>query len=132
MLWYYMPQSELFHFAIAIGSIRLKQSLRPTGKARRPKSQPARHARPSNLFEKAFHNSPAIHSIVRFPDNVIVEVNDAFARTLGYRREDVIGKTPFDLQFWVTPEKLPVFREQLQAKGFVRNFELDIRSKDGS
>jgi PAS domain S-box-containing protein len=73
-----------------------------------------------------------MHSIVRFPDGVIVEVNDTFAKTLGYRREDVLGKTPLELKFWVTPEKLPAFRNQLETQGSVRNFELDVRAKDGS
>ena len=84
------------------------------------------------LFQTAFHNSPAMHSIVRLPDNVIVEVNEAFGRMLGYRREDVLGKTPAELRFWVKPELLPIFREQLQTKGRVRNFELEIRARDGS
>src|SRR6185436_4760408 len=84
------------------------------------------------LFRAAFQNSPAVHSIVRLSDSVIVEINDAFVRTLGYRREDVLGKTPFDLQFWVNPEKLPLFRELLQTQGWVRNVELDVRAKDGT
>jgi PAS domain S-box-containing protein len=84
------------------------------------------------LFQTAFHGSPALHSIVRLSDNVIVEANEAFGQMLGYRREDVLGKTPFELHFWVKPELLPIFREQLQTKGRVRNFELEVRAKDGS
>lgn len=85
-----------------------------------------------SLFRIAFQNSPAINSIVRIPDSVIVEINDSFTKILGYRREDVLGKTPFDLKFWVHPEKLSVFREALLTHGRVRNFEVEVHAKDGS
>src|SRR6185295_14318291 len=41
------------------------------------------------------------------------------------------GKTPFELQFWLNPEKLPAFRAQLETKGFVRNYEAQVRTKSG-
>jgi PAS domain S-box-containing protein len=84
-----------------------------------------------SLFEEAFHNSPSLNAIVRIPDNVIIEVNDAFARTLGFRREEAMGKTPFELKFWLHPEKMPLFRAQLEAQGFVRNLEVQVRTKSG-
>jgi PAS domain S-box-containing protein len=87
--------------------------------------------RTSDLFEKAFHNSPAMHSIVRFSDGVLVEVNETFTRTLGYNRDEVLGKTPFELNFWVTPERLQSYRAQLETQGFVRDFETQVRTKEG-
>src|SRR5262245_3301424 len=84
------------------------------------------------LFRAAFRNSPAMHSIVRFADAVLVEVNEKFTRTLGYSRDEVIGKTPFELNFWIAPERLQGYREQLETKGFVRDFEVELRAKDGS
>ncbi len=60
-------------------------------------------------------NSPAMHSIVRFSDGVLVEVNETVTRTLGYSRDEVIGKTPFELNFWVARERLHAYREQLVA-----------------
>jgi len=83
------------------------------------------------LFRAALRNSPAMHSIVRFPDAVIVEVNETFTRNLGYAREEVIGKTPLQLNFWVAPQRLLEYRAQLEANGFVRDFEVELRAKDG-
>src|SRR5262249_54304042 len=83
------------------------------------------------LLRAAFTNSPAIHSIVRFDDAVIVEVNEAFTKTLGYAREEVIGKTPLELNFWVNPEKLNDYRQQLKSAGYVRDFEVEVRTKGG-
>jgi PAS domain S-box-containing protein len=83
------------------------------------------------LFRAAFRNSPAMHSIVRFADAMLVEVNETFTRNLGYSREEVIGKTPFELNFWVAPEQLHEYRTQLEADGFVCDFEVELRGKDG-
>src|SRR5262249_33654778 len=80
----------------------------------------------------AFHNSPAVQSIIRFPEAVLVEINERFTKVLGYQREEVIGKTPFELNFWVSPEKLSIYRDQLERHGAVRDFEMDVRAKDGS
>jgi PAS domain S-box-containing protein len=135
MLWYYPAESELSQGVVPIGSVRLKR--RPSNAvrdARRPKSKPAPPAPDTparSLFEEAFQNSPALNAIVRIPDNVIVEVNEAFARTLGFRREEALGKTPVDLQFWVNPERLPAFRDKLSTDGFVRNYEVQVRTKGG-
>ncbi len=83
-------------------------------------------------FNAAFHNSPVIQSVVRFPSGQIVEVNDTFIKVMGYSREEVIGKTPFDLNFWVDAQKVQNYRTRLFAEGFVRNYEMQIRPKNGN
>lgn len=83
-------------------------------------------------FNAAFHNSPVIQSVVRFPSGQIVEVNDTFIKLMGYSREEVIGKTPFDLNFWTDAQKVQDYRSRLFAEGFVRDYEMQIRSRDGN
>lgn len=83
------------------------------------------------LFQAAFHNSPAMQSIVRFSDAVLVEVNETFTKALGYSREEVVGKTPVDLNFWVRPEDFHGYRTVLESRGCVRDFETQVRTKDG-
>src|SRR5262245_41008683 len=87
---------------------------------------------PADVFQRAFDASPAFQSLVRLPEGIIVEVNAAFTRLLGYPREDILGKTPFDLNFWVRPELLQVYRSRLEAERRVRDFEVDVRAKDGT
>jgi len=83
-------------------------------------------------FNAAFHNSPVMQSVVRFPSAQIVEVNDTFVKIMGYSREEVVGKTPFDLNFWTDAEKVREYRARLFAEGFVRDYEMQIRPKNGS
>lgn len=83
-------------------------------------------------FRTAFHSSPVMQSILRFDDGTIVEINATFSKVLGYAREEVIGRTPLDLNFWVRPEALPALRAEFAAHGRARGVELQVRAKDGS
>lgn len=84
------------------------------------------------LFQLAFHNSPAMQSVVRASDGVIVEVNDTFLQKLRRTREQVIGKTPMELNAWVEPGQILDYRNQLETKGRVLSYEVLLRASDGS
>lgn len=83
------------------------------------------------LLQMAFHNSPAMQSVVRVSDGVLVEVNDTFLQKFGKTRAQVIGKTPFELNFWVEPEKILEYRKQMETHGFVLGYETRLRTGDG-
>jgi PAS domain S-box-containing protein len=83
------------------------------------------------LFRSAFNNSPAMQSVIRASDGVLVEVNDTFLQKLGRSREQVIGKTPIELNSWVDPEKLLEYRELLERQGRVIGYEAQLRASDG-
>lgn len=83
-------------------------------------------------FNAAFHNSPVIQSVIRFPSAQIVEVNDTFTKIMGYSRDEVVGKTPFDLNFWTDTQQVQEYRARLFAEGFVRDYEMRIRPRNGS
>src|SRR5215469_8010582 len=52
-------------------------------------------------FSKAFQHSPLPKAITTANDNRYLDVNDAFLEMSGWSREEVIGRTPFDLALWV-------------------------------
>ena len=82
-------------------------------------------------FRTVFHNSPAMQSVMRAADNVLVEVNESFLSKLGYQRKEVVGKSPFDLN---PPEDLPellTIRRRLDELGFIQNQEMRLRARDG-
>ena len=60
----------------------------------------------------------------------IVEVNDAYCRMLGYRREEILGKTPLDLATDELRQFLTGNRERLLAMDY-RTFEGALVAKDG-
>jgi PAS domain S-box-containing protein len=83
-------------------------------------------------LERTFRPAPGIMGISTRREGRYVEVNDAFVRELGYRRETVIGRTAGDVGIWVDPAHPARLVERLDARGTVENEEVRLRRRDGS
>jgi PAS domain S-box-containing protein len=83
-------------------------------------------------FAKAFRQSPVILTLTSTKDHRYIDVNETFERVTGWRRDEVIGRTPFDIGFWVQPSKRLELTNQLLSEGRLRNVETSFRMKDGS
>ncbi len=69
---------------------------------------------------------------VATPEGKLLDCNDAFVRMVGYpSREDLLGRN-VDAEFYTSPEQRSTFRREVAANNFVRNFEVNLRRKDGS
>ena len=64
-------------------------------------------------------------------DHRFVEVNDTFEKYTGWKRDDVVGRTPSEIEFWVNDSQESTFLAQLRAEGAVRDMEVLFRTKDG-
>jgi PAS domain S-box-containing protein len=84
-----------------------------------------------SMFERAFESSPSLSSIVSIEDRRMLRVNDAWCRTLGYNREDVIGKFTDDLDVWPDDDAKKRLRGEFALNGFVRAFPIELRSARG-
>lgn len=82
-------------------------------------------------FALAFGASPNWIAIARLSDGRYIEVNDAFLRTTGYTRGEVIGYTSTDLGIWEDPEQRELLVQRLREEGQVRNQEVNFRTKAG-
>ena len=82
-------------------------------------------------FAKAFYSNPDIMTISTIKEGRYIEVNDAFVAITGYERNEVIGRSIFDLNIWVSPEERDMVIKQIQENGRVRDFEIELRSKYG-
>ncbi|MCE5250019.1 PAS domain S-box protein [bacterium] len=82
-------------------------------------------------FSKAFHSSPNVVIVSRLADGKILEVNDAWESLFEYSREEVLGESSLELNLLSTKDRqraVSLFKKQ----GFVREFELEVRSKSGN
>jgi sigma-B regulation protein RsbU (phosphoserine phosphatase) len=63
-------------------------------------------------------------------DLKIIDVNEAYCKMLGSAREEILGKTPFDLATDEFRQFMSVDREEILAKEY-REFEGTVVAKDG-
>jgi PAS domain S-box-containing protein len=82
-------------------------------------------------FERIFRSSPGIMGISRLADGTYLDVNDVFLREMGYKREEVIGRTSTDLDLWVSPSSRDEIVQMLEQQGAVHNLEVRLRRRAG-
>jgi PAS domain S-box-containing protein len=82
-------------------------------------------------FSKAFRQSPFAITIASARDGCYVDVNETFELQTGWKRDEVIGRTPIEINLWVNPDQRATFMRELLTKGSVRDLEVALRRKDG-
>jgi PAS domain S-box-containing protein len=82
-------------------------------------------------FTKIFHEVPALIAISTLKEERFVDVNDATLCTLGYRRDEMIGRTPLELNLWENLADRAAIVQALEEKGSARNIEVRLRAKNG-
>jgi PAS domain S-box-containing protein len=83
------------------------------------------------ILSTAFRNSPDAFSINPFPNGQYLEINDGFTRLTGFSREDVLGKSPGQMDLWVDHDQRDKVLVVLREAGFIRDFEFRFRTKSG-
>jgi two-component system, cell cycle sensor histidine kinase and response regulator CckA len=83
-------------------------------------------------FRSAFAASPDSVNINRLEDGLYVDINQGFTRLTGFTREDVIGKTSFEIGIWHDPADRQKLVRGVREKGFYENLEAQFRCKDGT
>jgi PAS domain S-box-containing protein len=81
-------------------------------------------------FLKALQECPLAVTLTSAIDHRYIEVNDTFERISGWNRDEVIGRTPFDINIWVDPSHRVAFVERLVSGGTVRNLDVHARLKN--
>lgn len=85
-----------------------------------------------DLFRIAFHASPDSVNINRLSDGLFIDVNQGFTDLTGYTRDEVIGRTSFEISIWADLADRARLVAGLQSQGAVSNLEASFRFKDGS
>lgn len=83
-------------------------------------------------FTKLFENNPAPMAINSIPESIFTEVNSAFIKKLGYKREEILGKTSHELNLFIDQEKQLQIAKELTLSGRIKDIELRVRCKDGT
>ncbi|BAV32567.1 diguanylate cyclase [Sulfuricaulis limicola] len=75
--------------------------------------------------------SPVIISVSRLEDGQFLEVNPTFLRIGGWTREEVVGRTSFEVGVWIESRDREKIIEGVRAHGAVRDLEISFRIKSG-
>lgn len=82
-------------------------------------------------FAKAFRSSPAAIVISTLDDGRFIDMNDRWLDLLGYRREELLGRTSEEIELWVDPELRIQAMAEIDGKGSFRDIEGKLRTKSG-
>jgi PAS domain S-box-containing protein len=82
-------------------------------------------------FRATFMNGADALYIATLDEGRVVEVNDAFVKLFGYSRDEVIGKTPLQLNLFSNRTHWTRLLAELKANGHIIDFETVGRKKSG-
>jgi len=83
-------------------------------------------------YSKAFRCTPNPITLSTLQEGRYIEVNESFVRLSGFERDEAIGSTAFELNLWVNKRDRMKLLQELRATGFVRDLEVEFRSKSGN
>jgi PAS domain S-box-containing protein len=88
-------------------------------------------SREEDRFSKIFQVSPSQMALTDTATGMYVDVNQAFLQILGFRRDEVVGKTAIELNLFVHPEQRSALLQRMAAQGFLRNEYILVQAKNG-
>jgi PAS domain S-box-containing protein len=82
-------------------------------------------------WRRLFQLTPAVVTVTTLEEGRILEANEAFLGVLGYRREEVIGRTVADLGVWGDADRHRTWVAALKRDGVVEDVEASIVTRTG-
>lgn len=82
-------------------------------------------------FSKAFMSSPVAIYLNDLESGKFVDVNDQGLAITGRAREDVVGRTPVELDLWVDAGDRDHIGDAIRENGELRDVDLQLRRADG-
>lgn len=85
-----------------------------------------------DLLQRVLAASSDLITIVRAEDAVFLYVNEAMVRATGYSREELVGHSESEFEFFRNPELREEMAKEIQEKGYFEGIEGQYRRKDGT
>ena len=89
------------------------------------------HRKSEEKFYKIFHSSPAPMIITTMEDERFIDVNESYLKQMGFKRDEVIGKTSLEMNLWPDLHQRNKVYESIRASGSLRSSEIILRTKSG-
>ncbi|MDD2621066.1 MAG: ATP-binding protein [Syntrophomonadaceae bacterium] len=82
-------------------------------------------------FSKAFNASPISIAISSMEDGRFIDANEGFCQTIGFTKENLLGKKSMDIGFWVDIDQRKMIVQKLLNKESIRDMEVMFCRSDG-
>jgi len=82
-------------------------------------------------FSKAFRSNSALMALSSSTNGVFVDVNDAFVNTLGYTRDEIIGKTSLEFNLFENQSTREVISNTFNNNLKIKELEIILINKTG-
>ncbi|HCT63459.1 MAG TPA: sensor domain-containing diguanylate cyclase [Erysipelotrichaceae bacterium] len=83
-------------------------------------------------LQLVFNTGPDAAMITRLSDGLFIDVNVVFTALTGYSRDEVIGNTLININFWHNTKDREELKTKLIEQGFCENMEFISQRKDHS
>jgi two-component system, cell cycle sensor histidine kinase and response regulator CckA len=93
------------------------------------KEEELRHS--EERFSKAFRSSPLPITISTREEGRYLDANDAFLSMMGYERDEMVGRTAFELNIWAVPAHRDSMIQDLLRSGTVKGLETRYLTRRG-
>src|SRR3954452_9758401 len=81
-------------------------------------------------FSSAFHQNPFVMTLTSLKDDRYLDVNAEFEQITGWKKKEVVGRTPYAIGIWDDPKERVEIHKRLLAGKEVRNFLAHLRLKN--
>ena len=86
-------------------------------------------ALPNDYLKTIFWKAPNPMSITTEKEGIYIDVNEAFTKFFGVRRQDLIGKTSVDFGHMTKEKRLKILND-IKEKGYTENLLFQFRTKN--
>ncbi len=83
------------------------------------------------MMTNAFHSSSYLMAISKLDSGLYVDVNNSFLKDLGYKKEEIIGKTSDDIQIFSDFEESNKYIKLISRLKKIKDFPVTLKSKEG-
>jgi PAS domain S-box-containing protein len=84
------------------------------------------------MLREIFDSSVDNITLTDLSDGIIIDVNKEMVRSLGFAKNEIVGKRFDEVKVWESTEQLDLFTATLLKQREVRNFETTFRTVSGS
>lgn len=82
-------------------------------------------------FQKIFHYSPVCLFLLSLDKGKFIDANEFCLKTHGYTKNEILDRSPQDLNLWADNNERAKFYKEINEKGFVSNQEIKSYKKSG-